>query len=157
MPNSVIVLLVVLLLLLRRHHEWCLLLASVHLHLLLHLLHLEELLLHLSHHLVVRCRTIIFHAGVELLRHHRHHLHEILLTGILLLVTIIFQLVYLLLHFADLVLLDNKANLIVGVLGELLKLGGVAALGKHLAIVEYGQFGSQGACMVFVDEFVQLN
>ena len=126
----------------RHHEEWCLHRLPILCTGLLHLLHLEELLLHLGHQLVVRGSGIIFVTGVKLLGHHRHHRHKVLLlaiqTSILLLVARIFPLhLYLLLHLADLVLLDNKADLIVSVFRQLLEFCRVLPLRQHPTVFDY--------------------
>ena len=127
----------------RLHHEGSLhRLSTIHLLHLLHLLHLEELLLHLGHHLVVGRRTVILVTTV--VEHLSHHRHEVLLLlsirlTILLLVAITVPLLHfhLLLHFADLVLLDDEADLIVSVLRKLLEFGRVTSLSQHAAVLDY--------------------
>jgi len=64
--------------------------------------------------------------------------------------------IYLLLYFADLVLLDHEADLIVGVLGQLLEFRGVTSFSKHLAVVLDREIGGECPSMVFVNEFVEL-
>ena len=128
----------------RHHEEWSLHRLPIRRIGLLHLLHLEELLLHLGHQCVVLWRRIFDCTTVKLLGHHRHHRHKVLLlaiqTSILLLFAIIFPLhLYLLLHLADLVLLDDEADLIVGELGERLELVFVTSFGEHLAVLNHCQ------------------